>query len=147
MYFKTRHAFPRQNKNVQKCLLFPVGQHLFFWFITFLKKKIWVNDNHGQLILFSFHLRVAEGWTSNKKSYQKLMDNLVTWNLKSHIFFIIFRVPYVLQNWGWTWSMPRDVTFKMGYAQPSKMFIGRKIMHKSWQYQISRYYHYSKFHS
>ena len=35
--------------------------------------------------------------------------------------------------------MSKDVTFKMGPSKPSKMFIARKIMNKSWWYHISRY--------
>ena len=57
----------------------------------------------------------------------KILDIGQSCVLKSDVE-LIFGPPYVLQKWVWTWSMPKDVTFKMGYVSALKKFIaGEKL--------------------
>ena len=47
----------------------------------------------------------------NKYSF----DNLVSWNLMSHIDLFLFRLHYALQKLVWASNMSKDVTFRMGH--------------------------------
>ena len=53
-----------------------------------------------------------------------ILDNLLSWNLMSHIVLLIFPVPYVVQKWVLIKKMLNNITFKMGCVPT---FIPRKL--------------------
>ena len=95
---------------------------------------IWTTKKFFSIILGSWDISKSK-WSIRFQNFW-IWDNLVSWNLVSHIVLLIFLLPYVLQKWDWTLNMP----LKWDMSQSSKIFIAREIMHKSRQYQISRYY-------
>ena len=65
---------------------------------------------------------------------------LVSWNLMSHIVLLLFSFLHIYRR-GFDLSacLISMSSLKWDRSQPSKMFIARETMHKSWQYQISRH--------
>ena len=113
---------------------------LKFWDIFLLRggidTSVWSTKTFLDDIKEQRYKQINKGYQNSKF---ETLDNLVSWNLMSHIVLFMFGIPYVVPKWVWTGNMPKEVTFKL--------FMAKEVMHKLRWYKISKYLfvHYFKF--